>query len=460
VVAWLAVARIGGLTVPLSTFSPGRELARTIRHNDVGAILTTEEFAGTSLLDRLEQGLPGLSGSGPALALPCAPFLRWIHVESAKPAWSWRLPEPLSAEVVDAAEREIFPSDALTIISTSGSTSAPKAVVHTHASLVRHAAVLAGRRGLTSADRIYSPMPFFWVGGLTVVLLAALTSGAAAVVQERFDPQEALELVERERVTQISCWPNASQAMAQHPSFSKRDLSSVRGGTLLEALPPVHRPASPDLAPMPLGMTETGGPHTSADDAYRPLPVQLRGTFGRALPGVEHRIVDTETGQELGPDALGEIQVRGPFVMDSIYKWERHETFTKDGWYPTNDLGAFDVDGYLRFTGRRGAMIKSGGSNVAPAEVELALREIPGVQGSFVFGVSAGDRGEDVAAIVVADPSEALELEKVVSGARAALSSYKVPRRFLFLAPDEVPMLPTGKPDLAALRALLAETEQ
>jgi acyl-CoA synthetase (AMP-forming)/AMP-acid ligase II len=216
VIAWLAVARIGGLTVPLSTFSPGRELARTIRHDDVGAILTTEEFAGASLPDRLEQGLPGLAGCGPALALDSAPFLRWIHVEGQTVSWSRTLPDPLSAAVVAAAEGEIFPSDALAIISTSGSTSAPKAVVHTHASLVRHAAVLAGRRGLTRADRIYSPMPFFWVGGLTMVLLAALTSGCGAVVQERFEPLEALELAERERVTQISCWPNASQTLAAH----------------------------------------------------------------------------------------------------------------------------------------------------------------------------------------------------------------------------------------------------
>jgi acyl-CoA synthetase (AMP-forming)/AMP-acid ligase II len=234
----------------------------------------------------------------------------------------------------------------------------------------------------------------------------------------------------------------------------------VRGGTLTEALPPAHRPASQDLAPMPLGMTETGGPHTSADDAYLPLPNHLRGTLGRPLPGVEHRVVDIGTGEILGPGGQGELQVRGPFVMDGIYKRERHETFTNDGWYPTNDLGNFDADGYLRFAGRRSGMIKSGGSNVAPAEVELVLREIPGVQESFVFGVPAGDRGEDVAAVVVAEPTTNLQSDGIRAEAKAALSSYKVPRRLLILAPDEVPMLPTGKPDLATLRALFAEAER
>ena len=124
-----------------------------------------------------------------------------------------------------AAESEVTPADDLAIINTSGATAAPKSVVHTHGSLVRHAALLAERRGLTSEDRIYSPMPFFWVGGLTMVLLAALVSGAAAVTQERFEPGEALDLIERERVTQVSCWPNASRQMADHPSFDGRDLA-------------------------------------------------------------------------------------------------------------------------------------------------------------------------------------------------------------------------------------------
>jgi acyl-CoA synthetase (AMP-forming)/AMP-acid ligase II len=267
VVSWLAAARIGALTVPLSTFSPGPELPRAISHTDTGAILTAAQFGDTSLTERLEQALPGLAASSPELQLPSTPFLRWISVEDGEAPWSRELRGSLTSDVVEAAQQQVLPSDPLVIVSTSGSTAAPKAVVHTHGSLVRHAALLAARRRLTRADRIYSPMPFFWVGGLTLVLLGALTSGAAALLQERFDAGEALELAEQERATQISCWPNASQAMAQHPTFASRDLSSVRGGTLLEALPDSHRPPSPDRAPMPLGMTETGGlcvPKTSS----------------------------------------------------------------------------------------------------------------------------------------------------------------------------------------------------
>jgi acyl-CoA synthetase (AMP-forming)/AMP-acid ligase II len=236
--------------------------------------------------------------------------------------------------------------------------------------------------------------------------------------------------------------------MSAHPSFASRDLSSVRGGTLLEALPEAHRPPSPDRAPMPLGMTETGGPHTSADDAYLPVPEHLRGTFGRSLPGVEHHVVT-----ERDTDSVGELLVRGPLVMDSIYKAERHETFTADGWYPTGDLGDFDADGYLRFHGRRNAMIKSGGSNISPAEVEAELIALEDVDAAYVLGVPGGDRGEDVAAVVVAPAGSKLDIDSLCASARVSLSGYKVPRRWRIVTSVELPMLPTGKVDRSALRS-------
>ncbi len=453
-VAWLAAARIGALTVPLSTFAPGPELARALRHADAHAVLMAGSFAGDSLTTRLEDGVPGLAQSDPDLYLETVPHLRWVHVDNGTPVWSRELPDPASAPVVAEAEREVVPADQLAVVTTSGATATPKSVVHTHGSLIRHAALLATRRELGPRDRIYSPMPFFWVGGITMVVLAAYCSGAAAVVQERFEPGEALDLIERERVTQVSCWPNAARQLAEHPSFPHRDLSAVRGGTLLEALPPDSRPPSPDLAPNVLGMTETGGPHTGSDDPYRPLSEHLRGTIGRGLPGMEHVIVSPETGlpQPLGEE--GELFVRGAFLMDGIYKRERHEVFTPDGWYPTRDLGWFGADGHLRFAGRGGAMIKTGGSNVSPAEVETALLELPQVGAAFVFGIPAGDRGEDVAAVVVRRGPDLLDVDELRAGARSRLSGYKVPRHIEVFDDADLPMLPTGKVDMVALRGL------
>jgi acyl-CoA synthetase (AMP-forming)/AMP-acid ligase II len=458
-VTWLALARIGALSVPLSTFAPGAELARTVRQTDVHAVLMGATFGGESMATRLESGLAALAQSQAELQLDDAPFLRWVHVEGDRPPrWSRTFPAPLAGTVVSAAESEVAPADALAIINTSGATAASKSVVHTHGSLVRHAALLARRRGLTSEDRIYSPMPFFWVGGLTMVLLAALVSGAAAVVQERFEPEEALDLMERERVTQVSCWPNASRQMAEHPTFARRDLRSVRGGTLVEALPREYRPPAGDRAPNVLGMTETGGPHTGPDDPYAVLPESLRGTFGRSLPGMEHVVVDVDTGQELPAGQEGELLLRGDFLMDGFYKRERHETFTPDGWYATGDLGWFGEDGHLRFTGRRTAMIKTGGSNVSPAEVEMALAQLPVVRDAFVFGIPAGERGEDVAAVVVPAGPEGIEVPALRATLRETLSSYKIPKQVLVVEEADLPKLPTGKPDLASLRDLIRPT--
>jgi acyl-CoA synthetase (AMP-forming)/AMP-acid ligase II len=139
--------------------------------------------------------------------------------------------------------------------------------------------------------------------------------------------------------------------------------------------------------------------------------------------------------------------------MAALYKRERHDTFTPDGWYATGDLGRFDVDGYLNFSGRRTSMIKSAGSNVSPAEVEAAIATCDAVRAVHVFGVPAGDRGEDVAAVVAVGPGATLTEADVLAHARRYLSSYKVPRRVEIMQEAAVPMLPTGKVDLAALRA-------
>jgi acyl-CoA synthetase (AMP-forming)/AMP-acid ligase II len=452
VVSWLAASRIGALTVPLSTFAPEPELARAIRHTDVHTLLMGPTFAGHDLVARVGAAL---DIDHAPLRLEDTPYLRSVHVAGPDvPPWATSLPTSPDLGLVRAAERQVAAADLLVIVSTSGATAAPKAVVHTHGSLIRHAALLAQRRHLDATDRMYSPMPLFWVGGLTMILLFALSTGACAVLQERFDAGEALDLIESERVTRVSAWPTASHALAAHPSFGSRDLSSIREGTLVEALPAELRPASAELSPLfsSLGMTETGGPHTIAD-GNRPLPERLRGTFGRPVPGVEHQIFD-EGG--LPTSAEGELAVRGPFVMDGIYKRERAETFTPSGWYRTADRGWFDDEGYLHFTGRQSAMIKTNGSNVAPGEVEAVLATYPGVTSALVVGLDHPERGQDVAAAVVKTTDADITVDELRVHARRELSSFKVPRHIVFLAPEEIPLLPTGKIDMTALTRRIA----
>jgi acyl-CoA synthetase (AMP-forming)/AMP-acid ligase II len=459
-ISWLAAARIGALTVPLSTFAPGGELARLIRHTDVQMVLMGQSIAGRNLVERMQDALPGLAYGQAVIAAPDAPYLRRIHVwPDCDRSWaaSWPRPEP-GVSLASLAEDEVVPGDDLVVVSTSGTTALPKSVVHTHGSLVRHAYILARHRGITSTDRIYSPMPFFWVGGLTMVVLQALSTGAAILAQDVFEAGSTLALLERERATFISCWTQASQAMADHPDFAKRDLSSVRGGTMIQALPPDQRPSEPDLTPNLLGMTETGGPHTMVEVPDTPLPPKLRGSFGIPLPGVvQHRIIDPASGVEAPAGHEGEIQVRGQIVMNGIYKQERHEVFGPDGWYDTGDRGWFDDAGHLHFTSRASALIKTAGSNVSPTEVESVLDSMPEVLHSFVVALPHPVREQVVGAAVVPAHGASLSVETIVAHARRNLSTFKVPTVIRLIAEGDLPMLPTGKIDRQALVRVLTD---
>jgi acyl-CoA synthetase (AMP-forming)/AMP-acid ligase II len=457
-ISWLAAARIGALTVPLSTFAPGGELARLLRHTDVQVVLMGQSIAGRDLVERMQDALPSLTDGGAVIAAPEAPYLRRVYVwpECDRP---WAAPWPRTESVASLAclaEAEVGPADELVVVSTSGTTALPKSVVHTHGSLVRHAYILARHRGVTSTDRIYSPMPFFWVGGLTMVVLQALSTGAAILAQDVFEAGSTLALLERERATFISCWAQASQAMADHPDFAKRDLSSVRGGTLLQALPADRRTSDLELMPNLLGMTETGGPHTVVEVPDTPLPPELRGSFGIPLPGVvQHRIVDPASGVDATPSQEGEIQVRGLILMNGIYKQERHEVFGADGWYATGDRGWFDNAGHLHFTGRASTLIKTAGSNVSPAEVEAVLDSMPEVLHSFVVALPHPVRGQVVGAAVVPTNGARLSVEAIVAHARRNLSTFKVPTVIRLIAENDLPMLPTGKIDRQGLVRVL-----
>src|ERR1700738_1945116 len=189
-----------------------------------------------------------------------------------------------------------------------------------------------------------------------------------------------------------------------------------------------------------------------------PLPPQRRGSWGIPLPGlVQHRIVDT-AGLQLPPGQEGQIQVRGQILMSGIYKQERHEVFTADGWYDTGDRGWFDDAGHLHFTGRASALIKTAGSNVSPAEVESVVDSMPDVVHSFVVALPHPVRGQVVGAAVVPATGARLSVAAIVAHARQNLSTFKVPTVIRLLAENDLPMLPTGKVDRQGLvRVLTAD---
>jgi acyl-CoA synthetase (AMP-forming)/AMP-acid ligase II len=190
---------------------------------------------------------------------------------------------------------------------------------------------------------------------------------------------------------------------------------------------------------------------TSDDESDQ--PEHRRGSFGRPAPGFEARVVDPATGAACGPCERGELWLRGPFLMEGYYGRERHETFDVDGWYRTGDLFTVDDDGFFYFEGRRGDMIKTSGANVSPREVEAAIHEITGLA-AHVIGIADAARGQVVAAALRVPAGRAVDLDALRERLAVRLSAYKVPRRFLLLPDEAVPVLSSGKLDRPALEAL------
>jgi acyl-CoA synthetase (AMP-forming)/AMP-acid ligase II len=338
--------------------------------------------------------------------------------------------------------------DRLVIVHTSGSTSRPKGVVHTHGALLRHLRNVNAVRGYDASEIMFSNSPFFWIGGYAATLLATLDAGATLVCSISRDAGEVLDLLERERPTLVNGFARSVAHLAKHPSFPGRDLSSIRRGNLWPIMPAPVRPADPELRHNMLGMTETGSiVMLDADEGDQ--PDHRRGSFGRPAPEFEARVRDPDTGADCAAGEWGELHLRSPLMFEGYHGRERHETFDADGWFATGDIVRFDAEGYCYFRGRRSEMIKTSGANVSPREVEQAILELTGLV-AHVVGLDDAERGQIVAAAIIGEPVDAEALR-----ARLAerLSSYKVPRVVRSVA--EAPLMSSGKLDLPALRDLL-----
>jgi acyl-CoA synthetase (AMP-forming)/AMP-acid ligase II len=303
-----------------------------------------------------------------------------------------------------------------------------------------------------------SNSPLFWIGGFAFSLLATLVAGARIVCSNAIDTGAVLDLIERERPTLANGFAASVAHLPDDPTFESRDLSSIRRGNLWPILAPDVRPADPELRPTMLGLTETGSVCLLPDaDEEVDLPESKRGLFGRPAPGFEARVVDPDTGEPTPTGEVGELWFRGPFLMEGYYGKERREAFDADGWFHTGDLVVVDDEGLYYFKGRSGDMIKTSGANVSPREVEAAIASATGLR-SHVIGLDDPERGQLVAAAVVAPKDEAIDdarLEQVRTALSGELSSYKIPRVLVALTEDEVPMLSTGKLDGRTLQEIL-----
>jgi acyl-CoA synthetase (AMP-forming)/AMP-acid ligase II len=462
VVATLAIARVGAVTVPLSTLSTGHELAGLLRNASVSLLLARASYRSHDYVAAVHSAVPGLDlTADPPLFDPAVPALRRLAFSAPgadlDPAWS--VPRlvaegaAVDAAVLRAVEDGVTAADRLVVVHTSGSTSEPKGVVHTHGALLRHVANLNVLRRYTADDVLFSNSPFCWIGGYAYSLLGTMLAGACLVCSNAREAGDVLDLLERTRPTMGNGFAQAIAHLADDPTFPARDLSSLRRGNLYPLMPADARPADPELRHAMLGMTETGSVCLVSDDEGD-QPEHRRGSFGRPAPGFEARVVDPGTGAPCPPGQAGELHLRSPFLMEGYLGRERHEVFDRDGWYPTGDQVVVDDDGFVYFQGRMGEMIKTAGANVSPREVEAAILDVAGLT-AHVVGLDDEARGQIVAAAVVAPSGRAVDVDELRASLTERLSTYKVPRRVRVLGAGEIPMTANGKVDLRALREVL-----
>ena len=455
--------RLGAIVVPINTLLRSAELAYALQHADVGVLFMVSRFLRNHYLRMLVELCPELAHSPAPLHAPALPCLRHVVCQSydiptGAIAYEDFLAsgEPSSTAWSVASLDAVAPTDDAAIFFTSGSTAAPKGVVHTHASMLQAADNVGDRLGLTAEDCTYGYLPLFFNGGLVGVTLATLSRGGSVLLQEVFDADETLRLLERHRCTTLFAWPHQVEALLRHPQFDRATLRIRKGpGANTKWATALFQPDHQAVGTW--GMSETG-PMASSSRWDDPL-ADRTGAHGRAMPGLEMRIVDPDSNQPLAPDAEGEIVVRGSSLMRTYYKRPPAECFDAEGFFHTGDCGRIDARGWLHFVGRIKDVIKTAGVNVAAAEIEAVLLQHPGVKVAHVVPVPHPTRGENVGAFIVRRHASCSPAD-LQAHCRERLAAYKVPRHVFFVEEAELPILGSGKVDRQALRAQAAQLAQ
>ena len=460
IVAAYAVSSVGGVVVPLNTFASAAERDHILRHSDASLLLLQPALGKHGFLDGLVADHPALASGVPGrLRVPELPQLRRVvclGIPAARGAVEpWRdllaQARDVSDALLDAVSAEVDPCDDGLIIYTSGTTAKPKGVLHT-----QRTAVLQGHRfadfcRYTPDDRVYTTYPFFWTAGIAMSIGGAFAAGARLLVQPTFEPGAALEMIERERATAIHAWPHQQSALAEHPSAASRDLSSL---VKLDSHSPIARLAGVEKdvygVGASYGLSET---FTICSGIPADSPAEQRKACnGVPWPGMTLRIVDPASGEPLPAGAEGEITVKGVSLMRGYYKVAPEQVFDADGYFHTQDGGSIDAEGALHWTGRLSNLIKTGGANVSPIEIQELLESYSGLRLGIPVGIDHPTLGEVVVLCAVAAEGAEADEESVRAWLRQRLAAYKVPRRVLFFRADELAYTGNQKVQVAPLR--------
>jgi fatty-acyl-CoA synthase len=461
-----ATAKIGAVLVTVNTHYKGVELEYILEQSDSKALFLVQGFKNTDYVDTVHAVVDGLESSPPG-AVHCEklPFLKhvvFIGGEAPAGMLAWRELEEMADRVAEAdlsaAKATLDEHDVINMQYTSGTTGFPKGVMLTHHNIINNGFNIGECMGFTPADRLCIPVPFFHCFGCVLGVLACVTHGSTMVPVETFRPEEVLRTVEAERCTALHGVPTMFIAELECPDFARFDLSSLRTGIMagspcpIEVMRRVIRDMNMSGITIAYGQTEASPviTQTRTED-----PVELRvATVGRALPDVEVKIVDIETGRTLPPGNQGELCTRGYLVMKGYYKMpeETARVIDGEGWLHTGDLAVMDENGYCRITGRIKNMIIRGGENIYPREIEEFLHSHPKVSDVQVYGVPDRKYGEQVMAAVKLKDGCVADEEEIREFCRGRIADYKVPCHVRFV--EEFPMTASGKVQKFRLREM------
>jgi fatty-acyl-CoA synthase len=429
VALFLAIGSLGAVTVPVNTRFRSGELAYALRQSRVKLLFVADRLLKSDFVQMLREICPGVDTELPDAELPCMESVVVIGDRVPGAARSWAAFMAASQGGAFEVEPACSPDDVLLIQYTSGTTSYPKGVELTHRSMCGNAFFSGARVGLRAGDRFYSARPFFHVAGTTLSILSALQHATTLVTTERFEPGKALEVMERERCTHFSGNDTIALMLLDHPERAQRRLA-LRGAWLAASPAVVGRVAS-ELGAAEVvtgyGLSEAS-PNVAQSAWWEAETVRLSARM-LPQPGVEVRIRNAEA------DGTGEILVRGWNVMRGYFDRpsDTAEALDADGWLSTGDLGRLDAQGRLEFVGRAKEVIRVGGENVAPAEVEDILIRHPAIRQAAVVGIPdprlmavpfAFVTLKDAAA-AAADP------DQLLAWGRRHMAAFKAPRHLV-----------------------------
>lgn len=458
---WLAVtfatAKIGGVAITVNTSYRSSELDYILKQSDAKCLVTIDGYRDVDYIDVIYEILPELRNAPRGcLSSENYPFLKQIiYLGPEKHRGMYNINEimALACTIEDAALEEIKnsldPHDVVNMQYTSGTTGFPKGVMLTHYNIINNGFYIGERQKFTHADRLCLPVPLFHCFGIVLGVMAAYTHGMTICMLEYFDALKVLATIQKEKCTAVYGVPTMYIAELGHPMFDMFDLTSLRTGIMAGSLcpEPVMREVIEKMHMTEItnayGLTEASPVfiQTSTDD-----PFEARvATVGKPLPAIETKIVDIETGEELGNNQPGELCCRGYNIMKGYYNMpeETAKAIDKDGWLHSGDIAIRRDDGYFQITGRCKDMIIRGGENIYPKELEDFLYGVPGLKDVQVVGVPSEKYGEEVAAYVQVKEGASLEPSDVQDYCRGKIARYKIPKYVFFV--DEFPLTASGK---------------